>query len=179
MIIYSWGRDSVDLGLTSERYHCNECDEERPFRLYLQYRYWGLFWIFCFTTHRKYTKVCTYCQNGWELPAAEIEPSLESVPIPFMRRYGLAVFGAAVLNHCAWSKPFLKSIWEPNGGSKRKPLRLQGFSRARVFTEDAMAAAALQDRSAGSWGQRCGWGVGLKPEPFPGSCRPSFKGGAL
>lgn len=88
MIIWGSGGDVEDLGVVSER-DCTSCEKKRPFRVLLQYRYWGLYWIFNFVISRKYLLLCDSCQRGWELQRSEVEEHFQSVPIPFMRRYGL------------------------------------------------------------------------------------------
>ena len=92
MIVWGPGADSVDFGVAETRY-CATCEKERLFRLVLNYRYWGFYWIFNRVTSKQYALVCDICERGWEVDAAEFEAHLGIVPIPFMRRYGLAVFG--------------------------------------------------------------------------------------
>lgn len=95
MIIWGSSGDTVDLGHIGTRY-CETCGQDRPFSLVLQYRYWGLYWIFNFVTAKQYWVVCDACNRGWKIPAKTIPPNLSRIPIPFMRRYGLAVLGASI-----------------------------------------------------------------------------------
>ena len=90
MIVWSSGGDVLDLGAVETR-HCETCDTERRFHLTLRYRYCGLFWIFNFVTDRKYMVLCEVCQRGRELDRNKAERVVESVPIPFMQRFGLPV----------------------------------------------------------------------------------------
>jgi hypothetical protein len=95
MIVWRSGGDTINLG-TLETGYCKVCERERPFNLILQYRYWGLYWIFNFIAEKKYMLLCDVCQRGWELESREVENELKSVPIPFMRRYGFLVFIAII-----------------------------------------------------------------------------------
>lgn len=95
MIIWNSGGDLVNLGTVEEK-HCQVCEKDQSFGLILQYRYWGLYWIFNFVTKKQYTLVCDVCQRGWTLDKSEVEDNLDAVPIPFMRRFGLLVLIAVV-----------------------------------------------------------------------------------
>jgi hypothetical protein len=87
MIIWGSGGDSVELGIVEHR-DCEVCENERPFKLLLQYRYAHLYWVFCWITMRKYLLLCDVCYRGWELNTAEIEKTLSKDHIPFIRRWG-------------------------------------------------------------------------------------------
>jgi len=89
MIIFGSAGDVLKLGTVESRV-CKTCEKERPFNMLLQYRYWGLYWVFNFVTQRKYFLACDTCQRGWELDERKAEASLKTPPpIPFMRRFGL------------------------------------------------------------------------------------------
>jgi hypothetical protein len=45
MIVWGSGGDALNLG-TLQTKRCDVCEKERPFNVILQYRYWGLYWIF-------------------------------------------------------------------------------------------------------------------------------------
>ncbi len=92
MIIWGSGGDSVDFGV-AETHHCETCEKERPYRLVLHYRYWGFYWVFNRVTKKQYAMICDICGRGWEIESSKIEPLLDTAPIPFMRRYGLAILG--------------------------------------------------------------------------------------
>ena len=97
MIVWGSGGSTINLGPLDTR-RCDICEKDRPFDVILQYRYWGLYWIFNFMTQKKYLLLCDVCERGWELEANKIESSLKSAPIPFMRRYGLlTLVGIVVL----------------------------------------------------------------------------------
>ena len=68
---------------------CLTCERSRPFDLILQYRYGGLYWVFNFVMEKKYLLLCSVCARGWELPAKELEREIKTLPIPFMRQWGL------------------------------------------------------------------------------------------
>jgi hypothetical protein len=90
MIIWGSGGDVVNLGVLETR-HCEVCEKDRPFKIILQYRYWGLYWIFNVVTKKNYLLICDVCSRGWEIDAGKLEPQLTTVPIPFMRRYGILI----------------------------------------------------------------------------------------
>ena len=90
MIVWGSGGDVINLG-TPETRRCDTCERDRPFNVMLQYRYWGLYWIFNFVTEKKYMLLCSICSRGWQLETGKVEQALSSIPIPFMHRYGILV----------------------------------------------------------------------------------------
>lgn len=74
MIIWGSGGDVINLG-TLETRRCEVCEKDRPFNLILQYRYWGLYWIFNFVTEKKYMLLCDVCQRGGNSRAARSSAS--------------------------------------------------------------------------------------------------------
>jgi hypothetical protein len=88
-IIWGSGGDSVNLGV-SEHKHCQTCQQQRPFKTILQYRYAHLYWIFAWVTWKQYSLLCDICDRGWTLDTADVEKTLARHPIPFMRRWGWA-----------------------------------------------------------------------------------------
>ncbi len=97
MLIWGTGGDCKNLGIVSHR-HCETCEKSRPFDLVLEYRYWGLYWIFNFIVKKNYFVLCDICQRGWELHETEVEKRILNPPLPFMQRYGLAVFLGAFIS---------------------------------------------------------------------------------
>ena len=98
-IIWGSGGKEIDFGLIESRI-CEVCEKERPFKLLLQYRYWGFYWIFNRVTEKKYLQTCELCRRGWELDTSKVEDHLIKSgisPIPFMTRYGLLIFIAIVV----------------------------------------------------------------------------------
>lgn len=93
MIVWGTGRNIINLGRLESR-RCDTCERERPFNLILQYRYFGLYWVFNMVTERKYMLLCDICSRGWELNIKEVQKSLKRVPIPFMHRYGCLLLAA-------------------------------------------------------------------------------------
>lgn len=87
MIVWGSGGDVVNCGAVRLQ-HCETCEKERQFNLVLQYRYWGVYWIFNFITEKQYLLLCDVCNRGWELDSSEVESNLNEVPIPFLHRYG-------------------------------------------------------------------------------------------
>jgi hypothetical protein len=95
MIVWGYGGDVLNLG-TLETRSCPTCEKDRPFNVFLQYRYWGLYWVFNCVVQKKYTLLCQACQRGWELDKSKIQGALKKVPIPFMRQFGLLLLIAIV-----------------------------------------------------------------------------------
>ncbi|WP_374425047.1 hypothetical protein [Chromobacterium sp.] len=97
MIIWGSGSGGADLGQVEVR-HCATCERDRPFKLFIQYRYAHLYYL-RWVTEKKYHLACDICQRGWELKAADVESMLEKNPIPFMTRFGWAflVGGVALI----------------------------------------------------------------------------------
>ena len=95
MIVWGSAGDVLNLG-PRESKECATCERSRPFDLMLQYRYGGLYWVFNFVMERKYMLLCSVCGRGWALDQRQIEKEVGAVPIPFMRRYGLAMLAATV-----------------------------------------------------------------------------------
>lgn len=89
MIIWGSGGNSADLGQVELR-HCETCEKERPFKLFLNYRYAHLYYL-RWVTDKKYHLACDVCRRGWELKAADVEAKLEKNPIPVMTRYGWTI----------------------------------------------------------------------------------------
>lgn len=87
MIIWGSRGESIDLGQVELR-ECKTCEKVRPFKLYLQYRYAHLYYIFKWVTKKKYMIACDVCNHGWELKTKEIEATFDKHPIPFMTRFG-------------------------------------------------------------------------------------------
>jgi hypothetical protein len=100
MVIWGSGGDTVDLGVSEHKY-CDVCERERPFKVFLQYRYAHIYWIFSWITKKHYSLLCDICSRGWILKAEEVEKTLPKIPIPFMRRWGwtflVALFGLPTL----------------------------------------------------------------------------------
>ena len=95
MIVWGYGGDVLNLG-TLETRSCPTCEKDRPFNVFLQYRYWGLYWVFNVVTQKKYSLLCQVCQRGWELDKGKMPDALMKAPIPFMRQFGLLLLIAIV-----------------------------------------------------------------------------------
>jgi len=89
MIIWGSGGQTLDLG-EMEKKACVTCEKERPFKLFLNYR-WSHLYYFRWVTKKEYMLACDVCRRGWELKAKEIESKLRKHPIPFMTRFGWAI----------------------------------------------------------------------------------------
>jgi len=110
VIIFGSRNDVVDLGAIETR-HCETCEKLRQFKMILRYKYWSLYWVFSTVAEKHYLVICEVCGRGWELEATTVEPQMGKVPIPFMRRYGFALFvsvGVAVIVFFA-----MAGAWKP------------------------------------------------------------------
>jgi hypothetical protein len=94
MIIWGSGSGGSDLGQMKLK-HCETCEKERSFKLFLQYRYAHLYYL-RWVTEKKYHLACDICRRGWELKTAEAESKLEKNPIPFMTRFGWTFLVGAI-----------------------------------------------------------------------------------
>ncbi len=95
MIIWSSGGDVVQLGAVGEQ-PCENCDQERPFSVVLNYRYFGFYFVFNCVTERNYLVACDVCGSGLKINPKNFQGELPPARIPFMRRYGLLVLGLLV-----------------------------------------------------------------------------------
>ncbi len=95
MIVWGSGGKVVDCGPSRSEY-CSVCERERRFNLILQYRYWGIYWIFNCVTEKSYMWLCDICSRGQELESAEVEAILGGSAVPFMHRFGCLVFIGAI-----------------------------------------------------------------------------------
>lgn len=86
-IVWGSGGDNIDLGVVEDKY-CEVCEKNRPFKMFLQYRYAHIYWIFSWITQKQYLLLCDICHRGWNLKTAEVEKTLSQNPIPFIRRKG-------------------------------------------------------------------------------------------
>lgn len=99
MIFYGWGKRALPL-LDIGTYHCSQCGD-RPFRIFVNYSYFHLYWIFGFITGRRYIAACTNCSRGAMLEKKQVAPLFAPKPIkdpiPFMERWGFAVLASAAI----------------------------------------------------------------------------------
>lgn len=79
MIIWGSGRETKDLGFV-ERKRCETCGKERPFKLFLRYRYDHIGHLFRWGERRKYYLVCHVCRRGRRVDPAQVRPSLRTAP---------------------------------------------------------------------------------------------------
>ncbi|WP_156116788.1 hypothetical protein [Massilia sp. 9096] len=86
MIIWGSGSGGADLG-TTQTQHCATCERERPFNIFLQYKYAHLYYL-RWVTKKTYHLASDVCRRGSELPAGPVEANLGKNPIPFMTRFG-------------------------------------------------------------------------------------------
>ncbi len=96
MLIWGSGGKIKDLGCVGHT-HCPTCDQQRPFHLYLEYRYRHIGYIFRWVQRKIYLNACAVCQYGASLRERETEALLGYNPIPFTTRYGWTALAALVL----------------------------------------------------------------------------------
>jgi hypothetical protein len=96
MIIFGSGGDLVRVQSEGKQ-ECSYCGCKQRFSLLLRYEFTHAYFIFAFVTSRRYFVTCDECQRGYEVDRAETEPTLERIPIPFLRRYGCLLGLALVM----------------------------------------------------------------------------------
>lgn len=95
MIIWNSGGDIVQLGYHETKY-CETCEKTSSFNVILEYRYWGLYWLFNFVTSMKYLLVCEVCQRGVRLEKTEVKQKHKTASIPFMHKYGFLILASLI-----------------------------------------------------------------------------------
>jgi hypothetical protein len=103
MIVWGNGQGLVDLAHEQVQ-ACANCGQNRPFKAFLKYRYFHLYWVFGAITERKYLQLCNICSRGTEIPKEQLALfNLQAPPLPFMRRFGLLAFGGVIAAVVGWS----------------------------------------------------------------------------
>lgn len=95
MIFYGWRRKAVplaDLGVQS----CARCGMSRPFRAFLSYKTFHLYWVFGTVYNKKYLAACSVCSQGGPLDKTLLGPAAGAEPIPFMEKWGLGLLAVIV-----------------------------------------------------------------------------------
>jgi hypothetical protein len=90
MIIWGSGGTTKDLGVVETR-RCESCEQVRPFKMFLSYRYGHIWYLFKWVQEKQYSLACTVCERGWKLETRKVEPTLKTQPIPWGTRYGWLV----------------------------------------------------------------------------------------
>jgi hypothetical protein len=90
MVVFGFGSDVVRVRSEGE-IECPVCECEQPFSLFLHYEYSHVYG-FGAVTKREYHVLCDECEQGKRVKRKQIEPTLERLPIPFMRQHGIRVF---------------------------------------------------------------------------------------
>lgn len=90
MIIWGWSGQSLDLG-EIEKKQCPVCEKERSFHIYLEYTFNHFWYIFGYSTGKKYISACEICHRGEQLDTKATESRFVKSPIPVMHRYGCLV----------------------------------------------------------------------------------------
>ena len=88
--------ETVNLGHVEDR-PCIVCERERPFNLILQYEWSDIYWLFGAVSKEQYLLLCNICSRGYALETKATAATLEKDPIPFMRRYGGAIFFGSIV----------------------------------------------------------------------------------
>lgn len=100
-----WGSNSVKIWTYPEFGHCPNCNNVSSFSTYLEYKNYGVLFIFSVSTIERYIFCCDACGVGKKLPenmVTELEDIISQngiSPIPFLDRCGLALLGI-VLGVC-------------------------------------------------------------------------------
>jgi hypothetical protein len=96
VIFFGWGKKSLPLGELGDK-PCGRCGLIRPFRAFVNYSYFRLYFIFGMVTTKKYVAACTICGQGVEIDKQEAQSAFPQNPIPIMQRWGLAIFGMGLI----------------------------------------------------------------------------------
>jgi hypothetical protein len=102
MFVWGSGWKTIDLAVTGKQ-PCATCEKDRPFHVYLKYRYVHIYYLFKWVSERHYLRACEICSRGVELDKSQLQASvpISKDPIPFMDRLGwtigLAILGALLL----------------------------------------------------------------------------------
>jgi hypothetical protein len=96
MLIWGSQGEVVDLGRVENR-HCETCEKDRPFKIFLQYTSCHLWYIFRWVTNKRYLFLCDVCRRRVELDTNKIEASLEKNPISWYQRYSWTILIGMIL----------------------------------------------------------------------------------
>lgn len=96
MLIWGTGGQTQDCGVVAHK-TCAICEKERAFHVLLDYRYFGLYWIFNIITRKNYWLLCEVCNRGWSLHPSEVREKIAIQSIPFMHRFGLGVLFGGII----------------------------------------------------------------------------------
>lgn len=77
----------ADINVT-ESTPCEFCEQLRPRKLLLQYRYSRIWYFVSWISYKQYFLVCDGCSRGVKLDSKEVEPTLEKNPVPLEKRFG-------------------------------------------------------------------------------------------
>ena len=93
MIFYGWRKKTVFLS-NMDMQSCRRCNVPGSLKLFLNYTSVHLYWVFGVVTNRKYIAQCSACRVGDIIPKSDVAVLVSNSPVavPFMERWGLAVF---------------------------------------------------------------------------------------
>jgi hypothetical protein len=95
MIFYGWRKKTVFVS-EMPMHSCTRCGTPSSMQLFLNYTSVHLYWIFGVVTNRKYLTQCASCRTQALVQKDEVAPLLTATRVPFMERWGLAVFLASI-----------------------------------------------------------------------------------
>jgi hypothetical protein len=97
MIFYGWRKNTLFVN-DMPMHACTGCNTPGMLQLFVNYTSVHLYWIFGVVTNRKYIVQCSACRNGTVVKKHDVAAIITNDPVPFMHRWGLAVFaGLAVV----------------------------------------------------------------------------------
>jgi hypothetical protein len=103
MIVWGNGGDLVDLAHEQVQ-ACATCGQNRPFKVFLKYRYFHLYWVFGAITERNHLQLCDICRRGTEIPKEQLSLfNVQAIQLPFMRRFGLLALAGLIAAFVGWS----------------------------------------------------------------------------
>jgi len=91
MIFYGWRKKTLFLA-DMPMHACTGCNTPGMLQLFVNYTSVHLYWIFGVVTNRKYIVQCSACRKNSIVNKRDVATLITNNPVPFMHRWGLAVF---------------------------------------------------------------------------------------
>lgn len=105
-----WGRGSAGVRVAAAGNNdCPYCETEKPYSVYLNYRYAHLYYLFSWITQREYVRACDNCRRGKVLSRDEVKALAAVDPVPWLQRSGWMI-GAGLIGACLLFAAVLPAI---------------------------------------------------------------------
>jgi hypothetical protein len=96
MAFVGWGQKSLAIGELCE-HPCIVCGQPRDYSVSRIYSYIHLYKVFGLTLRQHYSAECTRCGHILTISRSHFPDMRANVQVPFMQRWGLLVFLAALI----------------------------------------------------------------------------------